>query len=230
MMGDFKCDICNNSAHAEIILESLPAGFRIVPKDSRHTYIRISRTLNNIDHFVCYTTVSSSDVNVDEVKRDYDRLAISLSVSIYVSQSRLPVNGSKLDKNWCYKSEWRKIYPPLYMSTLAALLLSTIKNQFNLLCTSISLTNGRSLLSKYYLQILACLKQAEFATPRFRVRLTTLSSIWKDVPELKGIKNRTKFWFHIWIACDCPKVGRISYIEFVQFLQSISICLYSLFP
>ena len=33
LMGDFNCDLCNKSSHTELILESLPAGFRIVPKE-----------------------------------------------------------------------------------------------------------------------------------------------------------------------------------------------------
>ena len=173
LMGDFNCDLCNNSSRAEFILESLPAGFRIVPKDSRHAYIRNNGTLYNIDHFVCSATVSSLDAHVDEGECYYDHLPISLSVSIYFSQSWLPITGSKLDKKWCYKNEWTKIDLRLNISTLAAL-LSNIKISFSLLCNSIYLPNARSLLNTYCLQIVACLKHAEIAAvPRVRVRLKT---------------------------------------------------------
>jgi len=65
------------------------------------------------------------------------------------------------------------------------------------------------------------------AVPHVRVNLKTRSSIWKDFPELKGIKNRAKFWLCIWIASGHQNVGYVFDIkkktkeEFKWYLRSL---------
>ena len=81
----------------------------------------------------------------------------------------------------------------LFFSALVSLLL-TIRVPFNLLYTSVGSPQVRIHLNIYYSHIVSCLKRSEeVALPLCRFRGQTRSSIWKNDPELKTIKNRAKY-------------------------------------
>ena len=39
MVGDFNCDVHSSSTRANLVLDSLPIGYRIVPKAPNYSYI-----------------------------------------------------------------------------------------------------------------------------------------------------------------------------------------------
>ena len=224
LIGDFNCDVHSSSTRANLVLDSLPIGYRIVPKALNYSYIHNSGTVTNIDHCICSADVPCSVVNVDEDERDFDHLPLSLTVTLTADPSNHPCAANK---KWCMKREWSKANWPLYISTLTAL-LSCVKIPFNLLCTSVFSPQARVQLNVYYLHLVKCMKQAEnVAVPLVRVKLKTRSPIWKEDPGLKAVKNRAKLWLRIWIACGRPLRGQVFDIksktkaEFKRYLRLV---------
>ena len=225
LLGDMNCDINSTSTRTDLFLDSLPNGYRVLDKDASHSYIHNSGSLSDIDHCVVSSGVSISDIHIDQDERDYDHLPLSATVTI--NTTRAEQNLCTNYKKWITKRDWNKADWPLYLSTLA-LLLSTIKVPFNLLCTSVISPQARVQLNIYYSQIVSCLKKAEeVAVPLCRFKLKTRGSIWKSDPDLKIVKNRAKLWLRIWVACGRPLRGHLfdikqkTKLEFKRYLRKV---------
>lgn len=227
IVGDLNCNINRESTRSDLVLQSLPDGYQIVAKSADFSYIHNSGCVSDIDHCVCSAGVICSSVEVHDEERDYDHLPLSFTVSVSHSSGLNQCESSVRGTKWYNKREWNKANWTLYICTLATL-LSSVTVPYHLLCTSVLSPNARSQLNSYYSQIVACLKQAEaIAVPVSRIRSKTRSSLWKEDPQLKIVKNRAKMWLRIWNACGRPTSGHVFNIkrktksEFKSYLRSV---------
>ena len=224
LIGDLNCNINSSSVRTELLLDSLPNSYKILKKDASHSYIHNGGSLSDIDHCIVSSGLICGKVHVDQDERDYDHLPLSLIVTLNATAEK---NLRPNSRKWISKREWNKADWPLYFSTLVSL-LSTIKVPFNLLCTSVGSPQARIQLNIYYSHIVSCLKRSEeVAVPLCRFRAKTRSSIWKNDPELKTIKNQAKLWLKIWIACGRPLRGNVfdikqrTKLDFKRYLRKI---------
>ena len=72
LIGDLNCDITVSSTRKEVLFQCLPSAFKVLAKDLSFTYIHCSGSVSNLDHCICYYSLQTSAVHVNEDERDYD--------------------------------------------------------------------------------------------------------------------------------------------------------------
>ena len=104
-IDDLNCNINSSSVWTELLLDSLPNSSKILKKDASHSYIHNSSSLSDIDHCIVSSGLFCGEVHVDQDERDYDRLPLSLTVTLNATaQKNLRPNFRK----WISKREWNK--------------------------------------------------------------------------------------------------------------------------
>ena len=172
-----NCIINSSSVRTELLLHSLPNSYKILKKDSSHSYIPSSGSLLDIDYSIVSSDLICGKVHADQDERDYDHLPLYLTVTLNATAEK---NLRPNSRKWISKREWNKADWPLYFSTLVSL-LSAIKVPFNLLCTSVGSSQARIQLNIYYSRIVLCLKRSEeVAVPLCCFQAQTKSSILEE--------------------------------------------------
>ena len=132
LIGDLNCDNTVSSTRKEGLFQCLPSVFKVLTKNLSFTYIHCSGSVSNLDHCICYHSLQTSAVIVDEDERDYDHLPLYFDIMV---TSDIYSNQPSMSHKWFEKRDWSSANMPLYLATLGAL-LSTVRVPFHLLCTN----------------------------------------------------------------------------------------------
>ena len=124
--------------------------FKLFGLDSR--YIHCCGSVSNLDHCICYYSLQTSAVHVDEDERDYDHLPLYFDIMV---TSDIFSNQPSMSHERFEKRNWSSANMPLYVATLGAL-LSTVRVPFHLLCTNAYpiIGNASADLKRYYRDII----------------------------------------------------------------------------
>ena len=68
IVGDLNCNILDNSARTDCLLDLVP-DYKIVPKDQSFTYIHHSGSVSKIDQVICSPSLSISECGMRKVVR-----------------------------------------------------------------------------------------------------------------------------------------------------------------
>ena len=82
LIGNLNCDITISSTRMKALFQCLPSAFKVLTKDLSFTYIHCSGSVSNLDHCICYHSLQTSAVHVDEDERDYDHLPLHFDITV----------------------------------------------------------------------------------------------------------------------------------------------------